>query len=62
LLLQQQIFTSTETDLVQNQKKAEYNKQYRVKRKLQMQEQASTSSETESVPSKQTLPFSKTYK
>jgi hypothetical protein len=40
--MQQQACTSSETELVQKQKKAEYAKQYRLKRKLQMQQQAST--------------------
>jgi hypothetical protein len=41
-----------EKQLLQKQQKAEYAKQYRLTRKLQMQQQASTSSETESAPSK----------
>jgi hypothetical protein len=40
--MQQQASTSSETELVQKQKKAEYDKQYRLKRKLQTQQQAST--------------------
>jgi hypothetical protein len=36
-------------DAVRKQKKAEYNKQYRLKRKLLLQQQASTLSETELV-------------
>jgi hypothetical protein len=40
------LLTSTETELAEKQKKAEYNKQYRIKRKFLMQQQASTSSET----------------
>jgi hypothetical protein len=40
--MQQQASTSSETELVQKQKKAEYDKQYRLKRKLLMQQQAST--------------------
>jgi hypothetical protein len=36
-----------DTDAVRKQKKAEYNKQYRLKRKLLLQQQASTSTETE---------------
>jgi hypothetical protein len=40
--MRQQVFTSSETELVQKQKKAENDKQYRLKRKLQMQQQAST--------------------
>jgi hypothetical protein len=43
---------NTDIDAVKKQKNAERNKQYRLKRKLQMQQQASTSSETESAPSK----------
>jgi hypothetical protein len=39
--MQQQASTSSETELVRKQKKAEYDKQYRLKRKLQMQQQAS---------------------
>jgi hypothetical protein len=35
----------TDTDAVRKQKKAEYDKQYRLKRKLLLQQQASTSSE-----------------
>jgi hypothetical protein len=34
-------------DAIRKQKKAEYAKQYRLKRKLLLQQQASTSSETE---------------
>jgi hypothetical protein len=40
--MQQQASTSSENELVQKQKKVEYDKQYRLKRKLQMQQQAST--------------------
>jgi hypothetical protein len=40
--MQQQASTSFETELVQKQNKVEYDKQYRLKRKLQMQQQAST--------------------
>ena len=36
----------TNIDAIKKQKKAEYDRQYRLKRKLQMQQQASTSSET----------------
>ena len=36
----------TDIDAVRKQKKAEYAKQYRLKRKLLMQQHASTSSET----------------
>jgi hypothetical protein len=39
--MQQQASTSSETKLFQNQKKAEYDKQYRLKRKLLLQQQAS---------------------
>jgi uncharacterized protein YjhX (UPF0386 family) len=42
----------TDIDAVKKQKKAEYGKQYRLKRKLLMQEHASTSSETK-LPEKQ---------
>jgi hypothetical protein len=42
----------TDIDGVKKRKNAERNKQYRLKRKLQMQRQASTASETESAPSK----------
>jgi hypothetical protein len=37
----------TDIDAVRKPKKAEYNKQYRLKRKLLLQQQASTSSEPE---------------
>jgi hypothetical protein len=40
--MQQQASTSSETELVQKQKKAEYDKQYGLKRELQMQQQAFT--------------------
>jgi hypothetical protein len=40
--MQQHASTSSETELVQKEKKAEYDKKYRLKRKLQMQQQAST--------------------
>jgi hypothetical protein len=46
---QQQTFTSSEPQLAEKQKKAEYAKQYRLKHKLLVQQQASTSSETELV-------------
>ena len=36
----------TDNDAIKKQKKAEYDRQYRLKRKLQMQQQASTSSAT----------------
>jgi len=36
----------TNIDAIKKQKKAEYDRQYRLKRKLQMQQQASTSSAT----------------
>jgi hypothetical protein len=51
LLLQQQAFTSSEPELAEKQKKAEYDKQYKytLKGKLLLQQQASTSSETELV-------------
>jgi hypothetical protein len=52
LLIQQQASATSETELVQKQQKAEYAKQYRLKRKLLMQQRASTSLETESAPSK----------
>jgi hypothetical protein len=37
----------TDIDAIRKQKKAEYAKPYRLKRKLLLQQQASTSSETE---------------
>jgi hypothetical protein len=40
------LLTSTETELAEKQKKAEYDKQYNMKRKFLMQQQVSTSSET----------------
>jgi hypothetical protein len=42
--MQRQASTSTETELAEKQKKAEYDKQYRMKHKFLMQQQASTSS------------------
>jgi hypothetical protein len=45
--MQQQTSTSSEPQLAEKQKKAEYAKQYRLKRKLTIQQQASTSSEIE---------------
>jgi hypothetical protein len=39
--MQQQASTSSETELFQKQKKAEYDKQYRLKRELLLQQQAS---------------------
>jgi hypothetical protein len=45
--MQQQTSTSSEPQLDEKQKKAEYDKQYRLKRKLLLQQQASTSSESE---------------
>jgi hypothetical protein len=47
--MQRQPSTSTETELAEKQKKAEYDKQYRMKRKILMQQQVSTSSETKLV-------------
>jgi hypothetical protein len=47
LLIQQQASTSSESQLAEKQKKAEYAKQYRLKRELLIQQQASTSSEIE---------------
>jgi hypothetical protein len=46
---QQQTSTSSEPQLAEKQKKAEYAKQYRLKRKLLIQQQASASSEIELV-------------
>jgi len=37
----------TNIDAIRKEKKSEYNKRYRLKRKMEMQQQASTSSETE---------------
>jgi len=37
----------TDIDVIRKQKKAEKNKRYQLKRKLEMQKQASTASETE---------------
>jgi hypothetical protein len=44
--LKRKLLISAETELAEKQKKAEYDKQYSVKRKFLMQQQASTSSET----------------
>jgi len=38
---------NTNIDAIRNQKKAEKNKRYQLKRKLEIQKQASTASETE---------------
>ena len=55
---QQHASTSSETKLLENQKKADYDKQYRLKRKLLIQQQASTSSETK-LKSKRRLFFTR---
>jgi hypothetical protein len=43
--MQQQTSTSSEPQLAEKQKQAQYDEQYRLKRKLLIQQQASTSSE-----------------
>jgi hypothetical protein len=50
-----QASTSKETELAEIQKKAEYDKQYRLKRKLLLQHQTSTSTETDLVKNKRRL-------
>src|SRR5215475_6060802 len=45
--MQQHASTPSETKLLEKQKKADYDKQYRLKRQLLIQQQASTSSDTE---------------
>jgi hypothetical protein len=44
------------------QKKAEYDKQYRMKRKLLLQQQASTSSETDLVQKQMKAEYAKRYR
>jgi hypothetical protein len=56
------LLTSTETELAEKQKKAEYDKQYSMKRKFLMQQQASTSSETELVRKKKKAEYDKQYR
>jgi hypothetical protein len=51
-----------ETELAEKQKKAEYNKQYRMKRTFLMQQQASTSSETELVQKQKKAEYDKQYR
>ena len=45
-----------DTDAIRKQKKAERNKRYRLKRKMEMQQEASTTSETELAKSKRRKP------
>jgi hypothetical protein len=52
----------TDTDAVRKQKKAEYDKQCRLKRKFLMQQQASTSSETELVRKQKKAEYDKQYR
>jgi hypothetical protein len=52
----------TDIDAVRKQKKAEYDKQYRLKRKLLLQQQAFTSSKTELVPEQKKAEYDKQYK
>jgi hypothetical protein len=59
LLMQQQVFTSSEPQMAEKQKKAEYAKQYRLKRKLLIQQQASTSSEIELEKKKKKAEYNK---
>jgi hypothetical protein len=49
----------TDIDAVRKQKKAEYVKQYRLKRKLLLQQQASTSSKTELVQKQKKAEYAK---
>jgi hypothetical protein len=56
------LLTSTETKLAEKQKKTEYNKQYRMKRKFVMQQQASTSSETDLVQKQKKAEYNKQYR
>jgi hypothetical protein len=52
-------YVSTWPQLAEKQKKAEYNKQYRLKCKTLIQQQASTSSETELVQKQQKAEYAK---
>jgi hypothetical protein len=56
------LLTSTETELVEKQKKAEYDKQYSMKRKFLMQQQSSTSSETDLVRKQKKAEYDKQYR
>jgi hypothetical protein len=60
--MQQQASTSSETELFQKQKKAEYDKQYRLKRKLLLQQQASTFSETKLFQKQKKTEYDKQYR
>jgi hypothetical protein len=52
----------TDSDAVRKQKKAEYDKQYRLKRKLVLQQQASTSSEPELAEKQKKAEYVKQYR
>jgi hypothetical protein len=56
------LLTSTETELSEKQKKAEYDKQYSMKRKFLMQQQASTSSETKLFQKQKNAEYDKQYR
>jgi hypothetical protein len=56
------LLTSTETESAEKQKKAEYDKQYSMKRKFLMQQQASTYSETELVQKQKKAEHDKQYR
>jgi hypothetical protein len=51
----------TDIDAVRKQKKAEYDKHYRLKRKLVLQQQASTSSEPELAEKQKKAEYVKQY-
>jgi hypothetical protein len=57
-----QASTSKETELAEIQKKAEYDKQYRLKRKLLLQQQISTSTETDLVKKQKKAEYNKQYR
>jgi hypothetical protein len=52
----------TNIDAVRKQKKAEYDKQYRLKRELLLQRQASTSTETELAGKQKKAEYDKQYR
>jgi hypothetical protein len=60
--LKRKLLTSTETELAEKQKKAEYDKQYSMKHKFLMQQQASTSSEIELFQKQKKAEYDKQYR
>jgi hypothetical protein len=59
--MKQQASISSKIELVRKQKKAEYDKQYRLKRKLLLKQQASTSSKIQLVRKQKKAEYDKQY-